>query len=30
MIAWHEQFLSGLGYDQPRDYLVTFGRRRPL
>jgi len=27
MIAWHEKFASGLGYEQPRDYLVTHGVR---
>jgi ubiquinone/menaquinone biosynthesis C-methylase UbiE len=29
MIAWHETFASGLGYEQPRTYLVTHGVRRP-
>jgi len=28
MIAWHETFASGLGYEQPRDYLITHGIRR--
>jgi SAM-dependent methyltransferase len=28
MIAWHETFASPLGYDQPRDYLVTHAVRR--
>jgi len=28
MIAWHETFASPLGYDQPRQYLVTRGRRK--
>jgi SAM-dependent methyltransferase len=28
MIEWHETFKSELGYDQPRDYVVTHGVRR--
>lgn len=28
MIAWHETFPNALGFDQPRDYLVTRGIRR--
>ena len=28
MIAWHETFRSELGYDQPRQYLITSGIRR--
>jgi len=28
MIAWHETFQNALGFDQPRDYLVTRGIRR--
>jgi SAM-dependent methyltransferase len=28
MIAWHETFPSALGYDQPRQYLVTRGIRK--
>jgi SAM-dependent methyltransferase len=28
MIAWHETFKSELGYDQPRQYVVTYGVRR--
>jgi SAM-dependent methyltransferase len=28
MIAWHEQFDSELGYDQPRQYIVTSGVRK--
>ena len=28
MIAWHEGFTSELGYEQPRDYLITYGVRR--
>lgn len=28
MVAWHETFASGLGYEQPRDYLITHGVRR--
>lgn len=28
MIAWHETFGSALGYEQPRDYLITYGVRR--
>jgi hypothetical protein len=28
MIAWHETFPSALGFDQPRDYLVTRGTRK--
>lgn len=27
LIAWHETFASGLGYDQPRAYLITHGVR---
>jgi SAM-dependent methyltransferase len=27
MMAWHETFPSGLGYEQPRDYLITHGVR---
>ncbi len=27
-IAWHETFPSELGYEQPRDYLITHGVRR--
>lgn len=28
LIAWHESFPSELGYEQPRDYLITRGIRR--
>lgn len=28
MIAWHETFPSPLGYEQPREYLITRGTRR--
>ncbi len=28
MIAWHETFTSSLGYEQPRDYLITRADRR--
>lgn len=28
IIAWHETFPSELGYDQPRDYLITRAVRR--
>lgn len=28
MIAWHETFASGLGYEQPRTYLVAHGVRK--
>ncbi len=28
MIAWHETFKSPLGYDQPRQYVVTLGVRK--
>ncbi len=28
MIAWHETFKSELGYDQPRQYVITCGIRR--
>jgi hypothetical protein len=28
MIAWHETFGSELGYDQPREYLITHAVRR--
>jgi nicotinic acid phosphoribosyltransferase len=28
LIAWHESFPSALGFDQPRDYLVTRGVRK--
>jgi ubiquinone/menaquinone biosynthesis C-methylase UbiE len=28
LIAWHETFPSALGFDQPRDYLVTRGVKR--
>lgn len=28
MVAWHETFASSLGFDQPRDYLVTRAIRR--
>jgi SAM-dependent methyltransferase len=28
MIAWHETFAGGLGYEQPRAYLVTYGVRK--
>src|SRR6185295_6854453 len=28
LIAWHETFASPLGYDQPRQYLITRGRRK--
>jgi hypothetical protein len=28
MIAWHETFRSELGYDQPRQYLITSRIRR--
>lgn len=28
MIAWHEQFKSNLGYDQPRQYVITYGVRK--
>jgi SAM-dependent methyltransferase len=30
MIDWHETFASGLGYEQPRHYLVTYGVRRSV
>lgn len=29
LIAWHESFPSALGFDQPRDYLVTRGVKKP-
>jgi len=28
MVAWHETFTSSLGFEQPRDYLVTTGVKR--
>ena len=28
MIAWHETFASELGYDQPRQYIITRGIRK--
>jgi ubiquinone/menaquinone biosynthesis C-methylase UbiE len=28
MVAWHETFPSKLGYDQPREYVVTCGVRK--
>lgn len=28
MIAWHERFRSELGYDQPRQYVITHGIRK--
>jgi SAM-dependent methyltransferase len=28
MIAWHETFKSPLGYEQPRDYLISVGVRK--
>ena len=28
MVAWHETFRSALGYEQPRNYLITHGVRR--
>lgn len=28
LVAWHETFPSELGYDQPRDYLITHAVRR--
>lgn len=28
MIAWHETFESALGYEQPRQYVVTVGVRK--
>lgn len=28
LVAWHETFASGLGYEQPRDYLVTYAVRK--
>jgi SAM-dependent methyltransferase len=28
MIAWHETFPAPLGFDQPRNYLITRGTRR--
>lgn len=28
MVTWHETFASTLGYDQPRDYLITHATRR--
>ena len=28
MIAWHETFKSELGYDQPRQYVITYGVRK--
>jgi ubiquinone/menaquinone biosynthesis C-methylase UbiE len=28
MIGWHESFDSALGFDQPRQYLITRGTRR--
>jgi ubiquinone/menaquinone biosynthesis C-methylase UbiE len=28
MIAWHETFKSGLGYEQPRQYVITRATRR--
>lgn len=27
LVAWHETFASGLGYEQPRGYLITHGVR---
>jgi SAM-dependent methyltransferase len=28
MIAWHETFASEIGYDQPRQYVITYGVRK--
>jgi SAM-dependent methyltransferase len=28
MVAWHETFKSGLAYDQPRQYVITYGVRK--
>jgi SAM-dependent methyltransferase len=28
MIAWHETFESELGYEQPRQYVITYGIRK--
>jgi hypothetical protein len=28
MITWHETFASPLGYDQPRQYIVTHAVRK--
>ena len=28
MIAWHETFPSELGYEQPRQYIVTHAVRK--
>ena len=28
LIAWQETFKKGLGYEQPRQYVITRGRRR--
>jgi SAM-dependent methyltransferase len=27
-VAWHETFKKGLGYELPREYVITRGRRR--
>jgi SAM-dependent methyltransferase len=27
-VAWHETFKKGLGFEQPRQYIITRGRRR--
>jgi ubiquinone/menaquinone biosynthesis C-methylase UbiE len=27
-VAWHETFKRGLGYEEPRQYVITRGRRR--
>jgi SAM-dependent methyltransferase len=27
-VGWHETFRKGLGYEQPRQYVITRGRRR--
>jgi len=28
MIAWHETFASELGFDQPRQYVITSATRK--
>jgi hypothetical protein len=28
MIAWHETFKGELGFDQPRQYVITYGIRK--
>ena len=28
MIAWHETFESNLGYEQPRQYVITRASRK--